>query len=196
MILAWLTWGDKFELYLAKKYPFTKRFGLEGAESLIPCLEAILERGTELGVESAILGMPHRGRLNVLANVMKKPMYKMFAEFEDKKGTQRSEDVEGSGDVMYHLGASTDRKMASGKDIHLSLVSNPSHLEAVNPVVIGKTRAKMFWEDDYMFEKSLSILMHGDAGGFPLLLDVEAWANVGTFFFVQLSLARVSWPRP
>ncbi|KAI8999917.1 thiamine diphosphate-binding protein [Hyaloraphidium curvatum] len=163
MILAWLTWGDKFESYLAKKYPFTKRFGLEGAESLIPCLEAILERGTELGIETAILGMPHRGRLNVLANVMKKPMYKMFAEFEDKKGTQNNEDVEGSGDVMYHLGASTDRVMASGKEIHLSLVSNPSHLEAVNPVVIGKTRAKQFWDDDYMFEKSMSILMHGDA---------------------------------
>lgn len=163
LILDWLTWGDRFENYLAKKYPFTKRFGLEGAESLIPCLEAILEKATDLGVESAILGMPHRGRLNVLANVMKKPLYKMFAEFEDKKATQSNEDVEGSGDVMYHLGASTDRKMANGKEIHLSLVSNPSHLEAVNPVVIGKTRAKQFWEDDYMFDKSVSILMHGDA---------------------------------
>ncbi|KXS15530.1 E1 subunit of 2-oxoglutarate dehydrogenase [Gonapodya prolifera JEL478] len=164
VILNWLTWADRFEGYLAKKYPFTKRFGLEGAEALIPCIEGVLERASSLGLESAVVGMAHRGRLNVLANVLKKPMYKMFAEFEDKKGIKASvNDVEGSGDVMYHLGASGDRVMFNGKEVHLSLVANPSHLEAADGVVEGKARAKQFWTNDYMHEKHMAIQIHGDA---------------------------------
>jgi 2-oxoglutarate dehydrogenase E1 component len=115
----------------------TKRFGLDGGESLIPALEQIIKRGGALGVKEVVFGMPHRGRLSVLANVMQKPYRAIFNEFQG--GSFKPEDVDGSGDVKYHLGASSDR-VFDDNSVHLSLTANPSHLEAVNPVVLGKVR--------------------------------------------------------
>ena len=138
-ILERLTVAEVFERFLDKKYTGTKRFGLEGAESLIPGLEQIIKVGGKVGVEEIVIGMPHRGRLNVLANVMGKPFSAIFAEFEGNSA--RPEDVQGSGDVKYHLGTSSDREF-DRISVHLSLTSNPSHLEAVDPVVLGKARAK------------------------------------------------------
>jgi 2-oxoglutarate dehydrogenase E1 component len=159
-ILRRLTRAEGIERFLHRKYVGTKRFGLEGAESLIPALEAIIRRGAELGVREVSLGMPHRGRLNVLANIMNKPYSAIFAEFEGVPANP--EDVQGSGDVKYHLGTSTDRDFA-GHSVHLSLAANPSHLEAVNPVVIGKTRAKQGQRGDTDRVEVIPILMHGDA---------------------------------
>ena len=159
-ILRRLTRAEGVERFLHRKYVGTKRFGLEGAESLVPALEAIIRRGAELGVREISLGMPHRGRLNVLANVMNKPYSAIFAEFEGVPA--HPEDVQGSGDVKYHLGTSTDRDL-DGHSVHLSLAANPSHLEAVNPVVIGKTRAKQGQRGDGERVEVMSILMHGDA---------------------------------
>ena len=159
-ILRRLTRAEGIERFLHRKYVGTKRFGLEGAESLVPALEAIVRRGAELGVREVSLGMPHRGRLNVLANIMNKPYSAIFAEFEGVPANP--EDVQGSGDVKYHLGTSTDRDF-EGHSVHLSLAANPSHLEAVNPVVIGKTRAKQGQRGDTDRVEVLPILMHGDA---------------------------------
>jgi len=159
-ILRRLTRAEGIERFLHRKYVGTKRFGLEGAESLIPALEAIIRRGAELGVREVSLGMPHRGRLNVLANIMNKPYSAIFAEFEGVPANP--EDVQGSGDVKYHLGTSTDRDF-EGHSVHLSLAANPSHLEAVNPVVIGKTRAKQRQRGDTDRVEVIPILMHGDA---------------------------------
>jgi len=159
-ILQKLTEAEGFEQYLAKKYIGTKRFGLDGAESLIPSLEAIIKTGGQNGVKEIVIGMPHRGRLNVLANVMSKPIRAIFHEF--KGGSAKPDDVEGSGDVKYHLGASSDRSF-DGNEVHLSLTPNPSHLEAVDPVALGKSRAKLTQRHDTTGNSVLTLLMHGDA---------------------------------
>ena len=138
-ILERLTAAELFERFLDRKYTGTKRFGLDGGETLIPALEQILKRGSQLGVDEVVIGMPHRGRLNVLANFMNKPFAAIFSEFQGNAANP--EDVQGSGDVKYHLGTSADREF-DGKVVHLSLTANPSHLEAVNTVVLGKVRAK------------------------------------------------------
>ena len=138
-ILNKLVEAEGFERFCDLKFTATKRFGLDGAESMIPALEQIIKRGGALGVKEIAIGMAHRGRLNVLAQVLAKPHRAIFHEF--KGGSYTPENVEGSGDVKYHLGASSDREF-DGNSVHLSLTANPSHLEIVNPVVLGKTRAK------------------------------------------------------
>jgi 2-oxoglutarate dehydrogenase E1 component len=159
-ILNKLVEAEGFEKFLHVKYTGTKRFGLDGGEALIPAMEQIIKRGGALGVEEIVIGMPHRGRLNVLANVMNKPYRAIFHEFQG--GSYKPDDVDGSGDVKYHLGASSDREF-DGNKVHLSLTANPSHLEAVNPVVLGKVRAKQAQLGDHDRKKVLAILLHGDA---------------------------------
>jgi len=159
-ILKKMVEAEGFEKYLHVKYMGTKRFGLDGGESLIPAMEQVIKRGGQLGVEEIVIGMPHRGRLSVLANVMGKPYRAIFNEFQG--GSFKPEDVDGSGDVKYHLGASSDREF-DGNSVHLSLTANPSHLEAVNPVVLGKVRAKQDQWNDAERTKVLPILLHGDA---------------------------------
>ncbi len=168
-ILSKLIEAEGFEQFIDVKYKGTKRFGLDGGESLIPALEQIIKRGGALGMKEIVLGMAHRGRLNVLSQVMAKPHRAIFHEF--KGGSYAPDDVEGSGDVKYHLGASSDREFDNNK-VHLSLTANPSHLEIVNPVVMGKARAKQ----DQLYGRSreeivpleerakvLPLLIHGDA---------------------------------
>ncbi len=153
--------GEEYENFLGKKYVGTKRFGLDGGESMIPALEAVIKYGGSTGAREIIYGMAHRGRLNVLANVMGKPYKVIFHEFSG--GSANPDDVGGSGDVKYHLGTSTDREF-DGISVHMSLVPNPSHLEAVNPVVLGKTRAQQAGRDDLDdHEQVLPVLIHGDA---------------------------------
>ncbi|MDE4174765.1 2-oxoglutarate dehydrogenase E1 component [Phaeobacter sp. PT47_59] len=159
-ILNKMVEAEGFEKFLHVKYMGTKRFGLDGGESLIPAMEQIIKRGGNLGVEEIVIGMPHRGRLSVLANVMQKPYRAIFNEFQG--GSFKPEDVDGSGDVKYHLGASSDREF-DGNEVHLSLTANPSHLEAVNPVVLGKVRAKQDQKNDPSRTKVMPILLHGDA---------------------------------
>ncbi|MGJ8618370.1 MAG: 2-oxoglutarate dehydrogenase E1 component [Sulfitobacter sp.] len=159
-ILAKLVEAEGFEKFLHVKYMGTKRFGLDGGESLVPAMEQIIKRGGSLGVKDIVIGMPHRGRLSVLANVMQKPYRAIFNEFQG--GSFKPEDVDGSGDVKYHLGASSDREF-DGNNVHLSLTANPSHLEAVNPVVIGKVRAKQDQLKDKDRGAVMPILLHGDA---------------------------------
>ena len=159
-ILDILTTAETFERFLDRRYTGTKRFGIEGAESLMPALEAILRRSTALGVKEFVIGMPHRGRLNVLANFVGKPYAAIFSEFQGN--STNPEHVHGSGDVKYHLGTSADREIG-GKTVHLSLAANPSHLEAVNPVVLGKVRAKQQQRGDAERREVAGILMHGDA---------------------------------
>jgi 2-oxoglutarate dehydrogenase E1 component len=163
-ILKKLIESEGFERFLHRRFPGTKRFGLDGAEAVVPALEQIIKRGGALGVEDIVIGMPHRGRLNVLAAVMGKPYRVIFHEFQG--GTSLPSDVEGSGDVKYHLGASSDRAF-DGNNVHLSLTANPSHLEIVNPVVIGKARAKQAYvlrgQSDAGRGHVLPLLMHGDA---------------------------------
>ena len=159
-ILNKLVEAEGFEKFLHVKYMGTKRFGLDGGEALIPAMEQIIKRGGALGVEDVVIGMPHRGRLSILANVMGKPYRAIFNEFQG--GSFKPEEVEGSGDVKYHLGASSDREF-DGNKVHLSLTANPSHLEAVNPVVLGKVRAKQGQLNDVERTKVLPILLHGDA---------------------------------
>ena len=159
-ILNKLVEAEGFEKFLHVKYMGTKRFGLDGGEALIPALEQIIKRGGALGVKEIVIGMPHRGRLSVLANVMGKPYKAIFNEFQG--GSFKPEDVDGSGDVKYHLGASSDREF-DGNKVHLSLTANPSHLEAVNPVVIGKVRAKQQQLNDKNRTTVLPLLLHGDA---------------------------------
>ena len=159
-ILNKLVEAEGFEKFLHVKYMGTKRFGLDGGESLIPAMEQIIKRGGSLGVRDIVIGMPHRGRLSVLANVMMKPYRAIFNEFQG--GSFKPEEVDGSGDVKYHLGASSDREF-DGNTVHLSLTANPSHLEAVNPVVIGKVRAKQDQLGDKTRTAVMPILLHGDA---------------------------------
>ena len=159
-ILNKMVEAEGFEKFLHVKYMGTKRFGLDGGESLTPAMEQIIKRGGALGIREMVIGMPHRGRLNVLANVMSKPYRAIFNEFQG--GSFKPEDVDGSGDVKYHLGASSDREF-DGNSVHLSLTANPSHLEAVNPVVLGKVRAKQDQLGDTERKQVMAILLHGDA---------------------------------
>ena len=160
-ILDQLHVSEGFERFLHIKYPGSKRFSLEGAESVIPAIETIVESAGALGVEEIVIGMSHRGRLNVLTAVMGKSYTAIFSEFQGESA--HPEDVQGSGDVKYHLGSSADRELPGGGSIHLSLTANPSHLEAVNPVVAGKTRAKQGHRKDLERRKVMGLLMHGDA---------------------------------
>ncbi len=159
-ILNKLVEAEGFEKFLHVKYMGTKRFGLDGGESLIPAMEQIIKRGGDLGAKEIVIGMPHRGRLSVLVNVMAKPYRAVFNEFQG--GSFKPEDVDGSGDVKYHLGASSDRSFG-GDSVHLSLTANPSHLEAVNPVVLGKSRAKQDQKFDKERSSVIPLLLHGDA---------------------------------
>jgi 2-oxoglutarate dehydrogenase E1 component len=159
-ILRKLIEGEGFENFLNVKYTGTKRFGLDGGESMIPALEQIIKRGGQLGIKEIVLGMAHRGRLNVLANVMGKPFSAIFHEF--KGGSSTPDEVEGSGDVKYHLGSSSDR-VFDNNTVHLSLTANPSHLEIVDPVVLGKARAKQDQRGDRERKSVLPLLIHGDA---------------------------------
>jgi 2-oxoglutarate dehydrogenase E1 component len=153
--------AEEWEKFLARKYVGTKRFGLDGGESMIPAMESIIKYGGQYGVKEIIYGMAHRGRLNMLANVMAKPYKVIFHEFSG--GSANPDDVGGSGDVKYHLGTSTDREF-DGIAVHMSLVPNPSHLEAVDPVVLGKARAQQVVRDDIgKHEQVLPVLIHGDA---------------------------------
>ena len=160
-ILNKLVEAEGFEKFIDVKYTGTKRFGLDGAEAMIPAMEQIIKRGGALGVVDIVLGMAHRGRLNMLSQVMAKPHRAIFNEF--KGGSSKPDDVEGSGDVKYHLGASSDREF-DGNSVHLSLTANPSHLEIVDPVVLGKVRAKQDQLEDITYRsKVLPLLVHGDA---------------------------------
>jgi 2-oxoglutarate dehydrogenase E1 component len=181
--------AEGFEAFLNTKYPGTKRFGLDGGESLIPGIEQVLKRGSQLGVKEIILGMPHRGRLNVLTSIMSKSYVAMFSEFQGVSAMP--EDVLGSGDVKYHLGTSADRNF-DGNSVHLSLMANPSHLEVVNPVVIGKVRAKQFERGDEERHQVMGLLMHGDAA-FPgqgivpeslLTSQLKGYRTGGTVHFI------------
>lgn len=159
-ILRNLICAESFEKFLNIKFPGAKRFGLEGGESTVPALEVILQTAANDGVNEVVLGMAHRGRLSILANVMKKPMHLIFSKFQGNEPSNSG--VHGSGDVKYHLGFSSNRHFA-GHDVHLSLTANPSHLEAVNPVVLGKVRAKQHICKDHKRATVMGILLHGDA---------------------------------
>ena len=161
-ILNKLIEAEGFEKFLDVKFTGTKRFGLDGAEALIPALEQIIKRGGSLGVKEMVLGMAHRGRLSVLTQVLGKPHRVLFHEF--KGGSATPDEVEGSGDVKYHLGASSDREF-DGNQVHLSLAPNPSHLEIVNPVVLGKVRAKQDQHGATPEDRTMvmPLLIHGDA---------------------------------
>ncbi len=160
-ILNKLIESESFEKFLQVKYTGTKRFGLEGGEAMIPALEQIIKRGSYLGIKEIVIGMSHRGRLNVLSSVMAKPHRAIFNEF--KGGSSKPDEVEGSGDVKYHLGASSDRSLG-GESVHLSLTANPSHLEIVDPVVLGKVRAKQDQRGGRPARgEVLPLLLHGDA---------------------------------
>lgn len=170
-ILERLAFSVVFERFLGNKYNTTKRFGLDGAESLIPGLKYMIDRATELGMEHVVIGMPHRGRLNVLSNVIRKPIQQIFKEFQgthiDVESYKQTdvEDWSNSGDVKYHLGTSYDRMYPDGRRVHLSLVANPSHLEAADPVVVGKVKAKQYYlgNDAEAERKVMPLLLHGDA---------------------------------
>lgn len=156
MILDRLIWSESFEQFIASKYPNEKRFGLEGCEALVPGMKALIDRSVDHGVKHVTIGMPHRGRLNVLANVIRKPIEAILHEF--------SADGSPAGDVKYHLGANYVRPTPSGKKVSLSLVANPSHLEAEDPVVLGKTFAIQNVEGDHTTHNTaMSVLLHGDA---------------------------------
>ncbi|KDQ62236.1 hypothetical protein JAAARDRAFT_30121 [Jaapia argillacea MUCL 33604] len=160
MILDRLIWSESFEKFIASKFPNEKRFGLEGCEALIPGMKALIDRSVDHGVKDITIGMPHRGRLNVLANVIRKPLEAILNEFT---GTADPDDWP-AGDVKYHLGANYVRPTPSGKKVTLSLVANPSHLEAEDPVVLGKTRAIQHFENDEAnHTTAMGVLLHGDA---------------------------------
>ena len=174
-ILNKIIQAEGFEKYLHVKFVGTKRFGLDGGEALIPALEQIIKRGGNLGAKEIKIGMPHRGRLNVLANVMGKPFKAIFSEFFGKS-VSASKDFEG--DVKYHLGASSNREF-DGNSVHISLTDNPSHLEAVNPVVLGQVRAKQFFHKDKSRKKVIPVLMHGDAAFAGQGIVAECFAMSG-----------------
>ena len=159
-ILAKVIQAEQWEKFLARKYVGTKRFGLDGGEGAVPALEAVIKYGGQMGVTEIDVGMAHRGRLNILSNVMGKPAQAIFHEFAG--GATNPADVGGSGDVKYHLGTSSDREF-DGNKVHLSLLPNPSHLEAVDPVVLGKARAVQTVRGDVHGRTVLPILLHGDA---------------------------------
>ncbi len=174
-ILNKIVQAEGFEKYLHIKFVGTKRFGLDGGEALIPALEQIIKRGGSLGAKEIKIGMPHRGRLNVLANVMGKPFRAIFSEFFGKT-VNVSKDFEG--DVKYHLGASSNREF-DGNSVHISLTDNPSHLEAVNPVVLGQVRAKQIFHKDKERKKVIPVLMHGDAAFAGQGIVAECFAMSG-----------------
>ncbi|MBR0647820.1 2-oxoglutarate dehydrogenase E1 component [Plastoroseomonas hellenica] len=177
-ILQQLTEAEGFEAFCARKYSTTKRFGLEGGESTIPAIQTVVEVTAGMGVKEIAIGMAHRGRLNTLVNVVKKPFTQVFSEF--RGSSSNPEDVQGSGDVKYHLGTSTDLEIA-GNMVHLSLQPNPSHLEAVDPVVAGKVRARQDMAGDTKGRRSvMGILLHGDAAfaGQGLVYEVLAMSQL------------------
>jgi 2-oxoglutarate dehydrogenase E1 component len=174
-ILNKMVQAEGFEKYLHVKFVGTKRFGLDGGESLIPALEQIIKRGGNLGAKEIKIGMSHRGRLNVLANVMGKSFKAIFSEFFGKS-VSTSKDFEG--DVKYHLGASSNREF-DGNSVHISLTDNPSHLEAVNPVVLGQVRAKQFFHKDKERKKVIPVLLHGDAAFAGQGIVAECFAMSG-----------------
>ncbi|MGJ4940803.1 2-oxoglutarate dehydrogenase E1 component [Bradyrhizobium sp. HKCCYLS1011] len=202
-ILMKLVEAEGFEKFCDVKFTGTKRFGLDGGEALIPALEQIIKRGGNLGVKEIVLGMPHRGRLNVLTQVLAKPHRALFHEF--KGGSANPDAVEGSGDVKYHLGASSDREF-DGNRIHLSLTANPSHLEIVDPVVLGKVRAKQDQHGDPpdMRISVLPLLMHGDAAFAGqgvvaecfALSDLKGYRTGGSLhFIVNNQIGFTTYPR-
>jgi 2-oxoglutarate dehydrogenase E1 component len=202
-ILNKLVEAEGFEKFLDVKYTGTKRFGLDGGESLIPALEQIIKRGGNLGVEEIVIGMPHRGRLNVLTQVMGKPHRALFHEF--KGGSSTPDETEGSGDVKYHLGASSDREF-DGNKVHLSLTANPSHLEIVDPVTLGKARAKQDQHGATPDDRSMvmPLLMHGDAAfagqGVVAecfgLSDLKGYRTGGSIhFIVNNQIGFTTYPR-
>ena len=202
-ILMKLVEAEGFEKFCDLKFTGTKRFGLDGAESLIPALEQIIKRGGNLGVKEIVVGMPHRGRLNVLTQVMGKPHRALFHEF--KGGSVNPDAVEGSGDVKYHLGASSDREFDNNR-IHLSLTANPSHLEIVDPVVLGKVRAKQDQHGDPPDQRIsvLPLLMHGDAAFAGqgvvaecfALSDLKGYRTGGSLhFIVNNQIGFTTYPR-
>jgi 2-oxoglutarate dehydrogenase E1 component len=202
-ILMKLVEAEGFEKFCDLKFTGTKRFGLDGAESLIPALEQIIKRGGNLGVKEIVVGMPHRGRLNVLTQVMGKPHRALFHEF--KGGSVNPDAVEGSGDVKYHLGASSDREFDNNR-IHLSLTANPSHLEIVDPVVLGKVRAKQDQHGDPPDQRIsvLPMLMHGDAAFAGqgvvaecfALSDLKGYRTGGSLhFIVNNQIGFTTYPR-
>ena len=174
-ILNKLIQAEGFEKFLHTKYVGTKRFGLDGAESLIPALEQIIKIGGQSKIKEVKIGMSHRGRLNVLANVLQKSYKRIFNEFA---GEMDETSDEGAGDVKYHLGASSDREF-DGNSVHVSLTDNPSHLEAVNPVVLGQTRAKQYFHEDKQRNKVIPILIHGDAAFAGQGIVAECFAMSG-----------------
>ncbi|ANB14016.1 alpha-ketoglutarate dehydrogenase KGD1 [Sugiyamaella lignohabitans] len=158
-ILDRLIWATLFESFLSSKFPNDKRFGLEGAETMVPGMKSLIDRSVDKGIEDVVIGMPHRGRLNMLSNVVRKPNESIFSEFAGSASFD-----EGSGDVKYHLGMNYRRPTPSGKKVNLSLVANPSHLEAEDPVVLGQTRAiQHYKKDEGTYEKAMGVLLHGDA---------------------------------
>jgi 2-oxoglutarate dehydrogenase E1 component len=187
-ILNKLIEAEGFERFLHKRFPGTKRFGLDGGEAMVPAMEQIIKRGGALGVDEIIFGMAHRGRLNMLAAVMGKPYRAIFHEFQG--GSTVPSDIEGSGDVKYHMGASSDRAF-DGNNVHLSLTANPSHLEIVNPVVLGKARAKQAFdireanagvpEEQWALDRSrvVPLLIHGDAAFAGQGVVAECFALMG-----------------
>ncbi|CAN7420034.1 2-oxoglutarate dehydrogenase E1 component [Brevundimonas sp. LjRoot202] len=187
-ILNKLIEAEGFERFLHKRFPGTKRFGLDGGEAMVPALEQIIKRGGALGVDEIVLGMAHRGRLNTLAAVMGKPYRAIFHEFQG--GSTVPSDIEGSGDVKYHMGASSDREF-DGNTVHLSLTANPSHLEIVNPVVLGKARAKQAFDireantgkpsEQWALDRSkvVPLLIHGDAAFAGQGVVAECFALMG-----------------
>lgn len=168
-VLERLSFAVLFEQFLAIKYNTAKRFGLEGCESFIPGFKKLIDQATLDGVENVVIGMPHRGRMNVIANVVRKDLYKIFMQFKganvnsDELFNSLETTYALSGDVKYHLGMTFQREYPDGRQVELSLAANPSHLEAVNPVVIGKTRAKQYYHGDTEGKKSMPVLIHGDA---------------------------------
>jgi 2-oxoglutarate dehydrogenase E1 component len=202
-ILNKLVESEGFEKFLDVKYTGTKRFGLDGGEALIPALEQIIKRGGNLGVREIVFGMPHRGRLNVLTQVMAKPHRVLFHEF--KGGSATPDDIEGSGDVKYHLGASADREFDNNK-VHLSLTPNPSHLEIVDPVTLGKVRAKQDQHGATPQDRTmvLPLLIHGDAAfagqGVVAecfgLADLKGYKTGGSLhFIVNNQIGFTTYPR-
>jgi 2-oxoglutarate dehydrogenase E1 component len=188
-ILSKVIQGEQWEKFLARKYVGTKRFGLDGGESMVPALESVIKYGGQYGIREIVFGMAHRGRLNVLANVMAKPYRAIFSEFAG--GSANPEDVGGSGDVKYHLGTSSDREF-DGIKVHMSLVPNPSHLEAVDPVVLGKVRGVQVLRGDVDGSEVLPVLLHGDAAfaGQGIVAEcfgfsgLPGYATGGTLHFV------------
>ena len=175
-ILNKIIQADGFEKFLHTKYVGTKRFGLDGAESLIPALEQVIKIGGQNNVKEVKIGMSHRGRLNVLANVLQKSYKRIFNEFAGEIDPSSKDDS--AGDVKYHLGASSDR-VFDNNSVHVSLTDNPSHLEAVNPVVLGQTRAKQFFHNDKERKKVIPILIHGDASFAGQGIVAECFAMSG-----------------